>query len=1432
MLFHIGLDIGSTTVKLLVINETNDIVFLRYRRHLSDIRNTISTLLTECYDELGDIDATVAMTGSGGVGISSYINIPFIQEVIAETTAVNYYAPQTNVAIELGGEDAKITYFEASPEQRMNGTCAGGTGAFIDQMAVLLQTDAGGLNDLAKEYKEIYPIAARCGVFAKTDIQSIINEGAGRSDIAVSVFQAVVTQTISTLACGKPIRGNVAFLGGPLYYLSELRERFIQTLKLSPEQVIFPENAHIFVAIGAALMSSEFEITSLKSIKDRILDISTHHFDDIGTLPPLFKTPKDLEDFRRRHALDKACQGSLVTYRGNCYLGVDAGSTTTKAVLIDDDGTILYSHYGNNDGNPLNKIKGILIDIYEHLPKGANLIYSGVTGYGEQMLKTAYGFDIGEVETIAHYKAAEFFLKGVDFILDIGGQDMKCIRLKNGAIENIMLNEACSSGCGSFIEVFAKSIGLPVTEFAQEALNSINPIDLGSRCTVFMNSKVKQAQKDGASVSDISAGLSYSVVKNVLQKVIKIKDPKELGEKIIVQGGTFLNDSILRCFELILGRNVVRPDISGLMGAFGMALTARDKKLENVTGGLISHENLLSFTAKTDLRRCGGCTNNCLLTITHFQNKKTFISGNRCEKGAGTEKKNNDIPNLYTYKFNRLFGYVPLEKENAPRGEIGIPRVLNMYENYPFWFTFLTNLGYRVILSDNSSKKVYEEGVESIPSESACYPAKIAHGHIVNLINKGIKTIFYPCIAYENKEIEEANNCYNCPIVTSYPEVIKNNVELIKDKDITFIKPFFALFDKPKLTKRLIEEFSQFNIDVKEIEKAAEIAYKEEKAFRDDMTKAGKDALEYIKTHNKRGIVLAGRPYHVDPEINHGIHNLISSYDMVVLTEDSISNIYKPQRPLRVVDQWAYHSRLYAAAHVVANTKNLELIQLNSFGCGVDAITTDQVEEIIESSQKIYTVLKIDEVNNLGAARVRIRSLISALNERDLSGFKIKNEDYNIKSIPFSKEMKATHTILAPEMSPIHFEMLEEAFQKHGYKFAILNSPDKDDVDEGLKYVNNDACYPSIIVVGQLIHALKSGKYDIDHTSVIISQTGGGCRATNYIGFLRKALRDSGFEKISVLSLNFVGMEKNPGFKITPMLLHRLIMGITLGDLLARLVLKVRPYEKIKGTANILYKKWIAICRKTVNSGNFFKVKSIAQAMLKEFDAVAIEDKIKPKIGIVGEILVQYHPLANNGIIKHIEDEGAEAIQPDILNFFLYIAYQAETKYRKLSGSYKHYILFKLFIKIVSGIYQKPFKQLLNKYPKYGKITNIYDLAEKAEQVLSTCNITGEGWFLTAEMMDLISHGVPNIVCVQPFACLPNHVTGKGMLKELRRRNPGANIVAIDYDPGASEVNQINRLKLMMSTALQNIKKQKTEIPVIIEQTQTDKENEKEYSTI
>lgn len=1414
-MYYTGIDVGSTTVKLIVMDENNKICFSCYRRHLSDVRNTILQLMKECFAEMGDFQTTVAMTGSGGVGMANETGICFVQEVIAGTEAVQTFAPGTDVAIELGGEDAKITYFEASPEQRMNGTCAGGTGSFIDQMASLLQTDADGLNLLAENYTEIYPIAARCGVFAKTDIQSLLNEGASKANIAISVFQAVVTQTIGALACGKPIKGKVAFLGGPLYYMPQLRQRFIETLKLTPENIVVPENSHIFVAMGAALLGKKSEPVTFSELIARADKVKHGGSEKIGVLPALFETEEEYQKFSERHAAAKAKTADLSAYSGKCYLGLDAGSTTTKAVLIDEDGALLWSYYGNNNGNPLKVVKGILKELRQKMPETAQLVYTGVTGYGEKLLQTAYGFDIGQVETIAHCRAAEFFLPGAEFILDIGGQDMKCIRIRNGAVDDIMLNEACSSGCGSFIEVFAKSIGLSVVDFAKEALSSKAPIDLGSRCTVFMNSKVKQAQKDGATVADISAGLSYSVIKNALQKVIKIKDPAEMGEKIIVQGGTFYNDAILRAFELISGRNAVRPDIAGLMGAFGMALIAKKtyRKLEEqgktpVTG-LISDEALENFSVKNSIRRCGGCTNNCLLTISRFSDGKSFISGNRCEKGEGVEKKNSDIPNLYDYKYKRIFGYAPLSKEEATRGEIGIPRVLNQYENYPFWFTLFTALKFRVVLSSDSSKKIYTKGIDSIPSESACYPAKIVHGHIEDLIEKGVKTIFYPGVVYENKEIEAAGNCYNCPIVTSYPEVIKNNVETIKEKNIRLICPFFAFNDRKKLTVHLCRELEKdFGIPGSEAAIAVQKALEEADKCRADVRRAGEEALRYIEQTGTKGIVLAGRPYHVDPEINHGIHSMISSFGFAVLTEDSVCHLSHTERPLRVVDQWAYHSRLYAAADFVSKHKDLELIQLNSFGCGIDAVTTDQVAEILHQRGKLYTLLKIDEVNNLSAARIRLRSLISAVEDRERirkENTEIKEDtgSYAIKSIPFTQEMRKRHTIIAPQMAPAHFELLEAVFNKYDYNFKVLKQPTKHAVDVGLKYVNNDACYPSIIVVGQLIEALQSGEYDLDNTTVIITQTGGGCRATNYIGFLRKALKDAGFANIPVLSLNVVGLEKNPGFKLTLPLFKDLALALIYGDFLVRLWLRTRPYEIHTGECDALYEKWIETCKKAVVAGKSGLIKKVCAEMMKDFKAVEITERNKPRVAIVGEILVQYHPLANNGIIRNIEKEGGEAYQPDLLNFFLYFAVQSMTKYKELSGSYSHYLAAKALLKVLD-IYLKPIKKILAQNPEYGQISDIYELADGAKDIISLCNITGEGWFLTAEMVHLIKEGIPNIVCVQPFACLPNHVTGKGMIKEIRKQNPTANIVAIDYDPGASEVNQINRLKLMMATAFKN----------------------------
>ncbi|HEY5560775.1 MAG TPA: acyl-CoA dehydratase activase-related protein [Clostridiaceae bacterium] len=1410
---QLGLDIGSTTVKIVVTDKEDKILYSKYQRHFSDIKKTIISLIEEAYDKYKSSEITIMATGSGGLSVSKWLDIPFIQEVIASTKTVEDLIPETDVAVELGGEDAKITYFEGKEaagiyggiDQRMNGTCAGGTGAFIDQMASLLQTDAAGLNELAKGYKVIYPIAARCGVFAKTDIQPLLNEGAAKEDIAVSVFQSVVNQTISGLACGKPIRGNIAFLGGPLYFLSELRKRFIETLGLTEKQIIFPENSQLYVAIGAALSSKNERPVLFSVLKDRLAHLRKSSETEVERLEPLFKNKEAYDEFSLRHSLHKVRRFELQDYIGNSYLGIDAGSTTTKAALISEDGALLYSYYGSNEGSPLISSIKILKDLYSKLPKDVKIVNSTVTGYGEGLLKAALTVDIGEIETVAHWKAADFFLPGVDFILDIGGQDMKSLRIKDGMIDSILLNEACSSGCGSFIETFAHSLKFDVKEFAQEALKSLKPVDLGSRCTVFMNSRVKQAQKEGATVGDISAGLSYSVIKNALLKVIKIRNPKELGEKIIVQGGTFYNDAILRSFEIISGREAIRPDIAGIMGAFGGALIAKERYVKGYESTLLKEEELESFTTKVSMRRCGLCSNNCLLTVNEFPGGKNHITGNRCERGIGVEiKDNHKVPNLFDYKYKKLFSYKSLKLEDAKRGVIGIPRVLNMYENYPFWFTLLTSLGFKVELSRRSSKELYELGIETIPSESACYPAKLVHGHIMDLINRGIEVIFYPCIPYEQKERASADNHYNCPIVTSYPEVIKINMDILKEKNIRYMNPFLPIDNKKRLKEEMVKDFSFFNLTKEEVDIAVDKAYEEDNKFKEDMRHKGEEVIAYLKKEGKKGIILAGRPYHVDPEINHGIPNIITGFDMAVLTEDSVAHLGIMDKPLRVVDQWVYHSRLYAAATFATTMDNIELVQLNSFGCGLDAVTTDQVEEILHNQSKIYTSLKIDEGNNLGAAKIRMRSLRAAINERDKNKRVIRKHKETPKRIVFSKEMRKKHTILAPQMSPIHFQFLQEAFISSGYNVEILPSVDKNAVDEGLKYVNNDACYPSIIVVGQVMEALKSGKYDLNNVSVLMSQTGGGCRATNYIAFLRKAMRDAGLDNIPVISLNALGLEKNPGFKLTPSLLHKFMIALVYGDTLMRVLLKVRPYEKVKGSANALYEKWVERCLESTRNGNYLTFRKYINGIVQDFDNLEITQEKKPKIGLVGEILVKFHPTANNNVVDIMEKEGCEAVMPDLIDFLLYCAYNANYKHDKLSGTGKAKFYSNAAILAIES-YRRDMKKALNKSKRFTAPKTISELGASAEPIISLGNQTGEGWFLTAEMVELIETGAKNIICMQPFACLPNHVTGKGVIKELKRKYPGANITAIDYDPGASEVNQLNRIKLMLSVAFKNL---------------------------
>lgn len=1613
---HIGIDVGSTTVKLAILDNDNEVKFSVYQRHHADVRATIIEVLEAAAKEFDKEKMTISITGSGGLLLAQWLDVTFVQEVIASKTAVEAFIPKTDVAIELGGEDAKIIYFDQGIEQRMNGTCAGGTGAFIDQMAALLDTDASGLNELAKSQSTIYPIASRCGVFAKTDVQPLLNEGARKEDIAASIFQSVVTQTISGLACGRPIRGYVAFLGGPLQYLPELRKRFYETLELDNEHIIVPNNAHLFVASGCAIAGAQ-EASSkaeyLGDVLERLKQLGDTQASEVVRLAPLFAEEKDYEEFKARHDAECVCRRDLSSYKGRAFLGVDAGSTTFKAALIAEDGSLLWSHYASNKGDVLGCARAAIANMYEALPTdpatGESLVWLGhvtVTGYGEAMLLEALQIDSGEIETVAHLRGAQEMLPGVEFILDIGGQDMKCLRVKDGVIDHIMLNEACSSGCGSFIESFASGLNLGVSEFAQTAVRAKAPVDLGSRCTVFMNSRVKQAQKEGASVGDIAAGLALSVIKNALFKVIKIRDPRDVGTKVIVQGGTFLNDAVLRAFEQLAGVNAFRPDIAGNMGAFGAALLARDRYRQQAAQASLAGQEeprsrMLDLKAIEELApshrtvRCKGCSNSCLLTVNDFgKDEKTgkhrrFITGNRCEKGEsfGQAAAKSSVPNLYEYKTHRLFDYEPLSEDKALRGTVGIPRALNMYENYPFWFTFFTNLGWRVILSDPSTKKVYEAGIESMPSESVCYPAKLSHGHVMNLLDKHPNFIWFPCSKWERQEDEGAGNHFNCPIVASYAEALRLNIDELLTNDVQFLNPWLPYDRKELLKERLYIELVEAHPELmgdavapptkEEVAAAVDAAWEEDEAFKRDIRRKGEETLAWMEQTGTHGIVLAGRPYHNDPEINHAIPELLTGFGLAVLTEDSIAHLGILERPIRLVDQWMYHTRLYAAAKLATERHDLDLIQLNSFGCGLDALTTDQVQEILEKAGKVYTVLKIDEVSNLGAARIRIRSLLAALKDQadqreedsqscpacidvdailrkaeagiyakdrvediaagvaagaalagadalqpekassascdttqtvsvhtqgkdsevvktdtlqdvivseqleavqnaelalkeaqatleaaraalkqtqaeqsakeqtndadaqETSVDQVAAEQTMRKPIPsppetfaekaapdvvaqyrqresattefpravFTEKMKEEgYTILCPQMAPIHFDLLIDIFKRNGYNFELLPSVDPAAVDAGLKFVNNDICYPSILVTGQIMEAIMSGRYDTNKLAVIITQTGGGCRATNYISLIRKALAASNLSHIPVIALSFKDLgESNPGFKITPSMLLQAVYALQYGDLLMTTLYRTRPYELEPGSANNLFEHWMKVCKGQLRRGlKFSEFKKTVREIVDDFDTLPLTGEgTKPRVGVVGEILVKFHPTANNQLVDVIEREGCEAVVPGLIEFFLF-GIAGGIFQRKLGKSKKSEVGSRIALKVIDSLRQPVFKAM-EASNRFERPTDIYELADYAEEILSLCNSMGEGWLLTAEMVELIKTGAPNIVCAQPFACLPNHVVGKAVIKELRRRYPQSNIVAVDYDPGASEVNQLNRIKLMISVAKANL---------------------------
>ena len=1391
--FKVGIDIGSTTIKLVVLDHENKILYKNYARHFSEITSALQENLKQLKNIIGNDKFSFAMTGSAGMGIAEGLGLTFVQEVIACAAAVRAFIPQTDTVVELGGEDAKVTYFGDAPEQRMNGVCAGGTGSFIDHMATLLSTDALGLNELAGKGERIYTIASRCGVFAKTDVQALMNDGAQKSDIALSVLQAVVNQTISNLAQGRPIGGKVAFLGGPLHFLPVLRHRFIETLKLTPENTVDVEDGNYFVAIGAALCKEA------KELDVKQLELSLAKAEQAAAKESrqadftLFETQQEYENFKARHDKDKVKRGNLASYQGAIFVGIDAGSTTTKLAAIGKDKELLYTAYGSNHGSPLNSVIKELNELYAAMNENTHIGAVMTTGYGEAIVKAAIHADGGEVETFAHLRAAQEFCPDVTFVMDIGGQDMKCFYVKDGSIGNITLNEACSAGCGSFIETFAHGLKMSAGEFAQKAIVSKAPVDLGTRCTVFMNSKVKQAQKEGASVSDISAGIAFSVIKNALFKVMQLKDVSDLGDHIVVQGGTFYNDAVLRSMEKLLARDVIRPDISGIMGAYGAAILALETGIES--SSVLLADELANFEVTTSSYRCKKCGNQCLITKQAFKDGGCYFTGNRCEKGIGvTLKQEEKAPNIYDFKYKRLFSYYKPLKD-AARGRIGLPRSLNIYEDYPFWFTFFTKLGYEVVLSGKSSAQLYYKGMATVPSDSLCYPAKLVHGHIMDLVEKGVETIFYPCVPYDICDNKSSGAKFNCPIVASYAENIRTNMDILKEKNIRFLQPFLPLNDKARLIERLTEEFSEFKISSNEIKVAVEAGFEELEHYKSDVREFAASVLEDLEKSGKPAVLLAGRPYHIDPEINHGIPEMIQSYGLPVLSEDAIYHIPINSKNLNIVSQWSYHARVCYAAHYVAENENITLIQLSSFGCGLDAITTGQVKTLLEENHKIYTMIKLDEVSNLGAARIRLRSLIAALARKQKVAFTPAAKTDRPR---FTPECIQTHTILAPQMAPIHFELLTCALNKHGYNVVIPQMPEKAAIDLGLRYVNNDMCYPAIVIIGQLIAALKSGECDPDHTSIMLFQTCGACRATNYLSVLRQALKYAGFAQVPVFAC--WGLETD-AFELNRSCMLDAVKAGVYGDLLQNVRNRTLPYEIVPGSAQRLYDKWMKRCADEIKNGNYFKFSKNIKAIVKDFEALPIYEHLwKPKVGVVGEILVKYHPVANNHIEKILIDEGAEVIMPEFVDFFLYLAYDSVVEHKLLAGKFKDKFFSQIFISVLE-FFRRPMKNALQKSSRFRAPLSIDEIARLASRHVSLGNMAGEGWFLTGEMVKLIHEGVPNIVCLQPFGCLPNHITGKGVIHELRNSYEGANIVAIDCDAGSSEVNQLNRIKLMLALA-------------------------------
>ena len=1417
MSYPAGIDIGSTTAKVVICDSHNRLLFARYQRHQGETVKMTREIVKEAFNELGDIPVQVSVTGSAGMGAAEAFHVPFVQEVVASARLIKDVYLDVRTFIEVGGEDSKIIFFDDNfrPDIRMNGSCAGGTGAFIDQMAVLLDVPVAEFNDLARKAACIYPIASRCGVFAKTDIQALLSRGVSREDIAASVFHATALQAISSLARGRDIQGRILFGGGPLTFCSELRKAFVDVLGVDdPKEVIIPEHSEFIPAMGAARSNNtDPYLIRLKDLIELPETVALHHTGS-GTnrLAPLFQSQAEFEAWQEAHAEDRVPRADLSLTKGKgLFLGIDSGSTTTKIVLVDDEGKFVLGHYRPNNGNPLKAVEKGLIELKTGFKKTGwlpRIVRSAATGYGEDFIKAAFGLDDGVVETMAHYRAARSFERNVSFVLDIGGQDMKAIYIHDHAISDIQVNEACSSGCGSFIETFAGSLGFSVSDFAETACLSAEPFDLGTRCTVFMNSKVKQALREGASIPDISAGLAYSVIKNALHKVLKLRDTEILGDKILVQGGTFRNPAVLRALELLLKKTVIRPDIPELMGAYGAALTALENHSiyrKESSGFNPFHEPELKVNFTSKEVECHGCENQCSVTKLSFKDGNHFFTGNRCERYfTNASKVRHKGKNLVAEKSRLLFDR-PVEPSTPALLTYGIPRCLNMYENFPFWTAFLVECGFKVVLSSPSSIKRYERAASTVMSDNICFPAKLAHSHILDLVEKGVDRIFYPIVVHEQEEFQDAVNSYNCPVVTGYPDVLKSAIDPEKRYGIPFDSPAIGFRDTGLLKRQLHIFFKRFGLDYASISRAVEKGLSAHRQFKKELTDRASALIKEAKKDGRMLIVMAGRPYHIDPLINHGLPDLLANMGVDVITEDAVPGVQKQSlSDINVLTQWTYANRLYAAAEWVTKEDNAQLVQIISFGCGPDTVSADEVKDILSSNGKIHTMIKMDEISNLGAVRIRLRSMLEAVKER-------QDRTRQPQDTPCSEHRVANHddvkkrTYIAPYFSPFYSPLVPAAFRSIGIKVDVLPPQDRDSIEFGLKNVNNDICYPAVLIAGDIVKAFESGRYDPANTSVILTQTGGQCRASNYVALIEKALASAGIGSVPVVALSTTQLSPRSQFAIEEKDKRRLVKGMGLGvmfsDPLAQMYLATVVRERVAGASKALHAEYLSKMEPGIENADFKYLMNILQEAVRAFNAISVDNRPVPRIGVVGEIFLKYNFFANGNLIEWLSGQGVEVTLPSLQGFFTRGFINEDFNQKAF---FKHCLGDRLksrLLEIYVNYYQSQIEQVMRQFRFYPGSFNLKKLAEMSEQVVSLANQAGEGWLLTADMIDMLEQGISNIVCVQPFGCISNHITGKGLERKLREMFPHLNLLSLDMDPGASEVNILNRLHFMIIAA-------------------------------